>query len=58
MKRSAYTWLIFAFGNKFDADNIQWQKSIGNAHSRRSSIALEDGHWVLRDGYNNIYDVH
>jgi hypothetical protein len=56
--RSAYTWLTFAFANKFDADNIQWQKRTGNERSRRSSIALEDGHWVLRDGDNSIYDFH
>lgn len=55
---SAYTWLTMAFANKFDGDNIQWQNSIGSERSRRSSIALEDGQWVLRDGYNKIYDFH
>jgi hypothetical protein len=55
---AAYTWLTTAFANKFDADNIQWQPSIGSEPNRRSSIGLEDGHWVLRDGNNNIYDFH
>jgi hypothetical protein len=56
--RSAYTWVTLAFVNKFDGDNIQRQENMGNERSRRSSIALENGHWVLRDGDNNIYDLH
>ena len=56
--RSAYTWLTVAFANAFDGDNIQWQDVMASERRRRSHIALADGHWVLRDGDNNIYDLH
>jgi hypothetical protein len=44
--RSAYTWLTVAHANKFDGDNIQWDDVLPNEQSRRSRIALEEGHWV------------
>jgi hypothetical protein len=56
--RSAYTWLTVAHANRFDGDGIQWDDALPNEQSRRSRIALEDGHWVLRDGYNRVYDFH
>ena len=56
--RSAYTWLTEAYADKFDGDTILWQGSIGTERSRRSHMALEDTHWVLRDGYNRVYDFH
>lgn len=55
---SAYTFLTIGFADRFSSDRIQWRADIGTKDARRSHVALEGGHWVLRDGYNRIYDSH
>jgi hypothetical protein len=56
--RSAYTWLTVAHASKFDGDSIQWDEMLPSEQNRRSRMALEEGHWVSRDGYNRVYDFH
>jgi hypothetical protein len=56
--RSAYTWLIVASATHFDGDKIEWQDRNEPEDRRRSHIVFENGHWIMRDGYNNIYYTH
>jgi len=55
---SSYTFLTVGFANSFSGGAIEWKADIGSEESRRSHIALEGGHWVLRDGAGRIYDFH
>jgi hypothetical protein len=56
--RSAYTFLTNAISRGFSYRDIDWQNDLPPEKQRRSHIALESNHWVLRDGYMNIYDAH
>jgi hypothetical protein len=51
---SSYTLLTIGYANRFPDDNIEWQNMVGTDHDHRSHIALEDGHWVWRDGHGRI----
>jgi hypothetical protein len=55
---SAYTFLTVGMADTFTGDEIQWQENLPPEIRRRSHIALEDGHWVVRDGLGTIYDFH
>lgn len=55
---SSYTFLTTDFANSFSGNAIEWESNIGSEKSRRSHIALEGGHWVLRNGFGNVYDFH
>ena len=57
--RSSYTFLTVAISHAFSGRDIIWQ-DINHLpeNQRRSHIALEGGDWVLRDGFNSIYDRH
>jgi hypothetical protein len=55
---SSYTFLTISFAAPFSGDTIEWHTDLGTEHSRRCHIEFESGHWVLRDGYNRIYDFH
>lgn len=55
---SPYTFLTIGFANSFSGDAIEWKTDIGSGKSRLSHVALEGGHWVLRDGAGHIYDFH
>ena len=45
-----YRLLTTAFASTFAGDNIEWRDDIGIEDDRRSSVALENGRWVVRDG--------
>jgi hypothetical protein len=51
---SSYTFLTIAISNGFSDDNIEWMETLGPEDDRRCHIALENGHWVGRDGYNRL----
>jgi hypothetical protein len=57
-KMCSYTVLVTAFADRFSNNTIDWRENAGAEEKHRSHIALEDGKWVLRDGYHRIYDVH
>jgi hypothetical protein len=57
-KTCSYTVLVTAFADTFSINNTDWRDNTGAEEKYRSYIALEDGKWVLRDGYHRIYDVH
>jgi hypothetical protein len=56
--RSSYTFLTVAMSNEFSGSGIVWRQITSPENERRSHIALEDGNWILRDGFNRIYDLH
>ncbi len=55
---SAYTVLTVAYSNTFAGRDIVWQDNLPPENQRRSRISLENGDWVLRDGYDRVYDRH
>jgi hypothetical protein len=55
---SAYSFFTVGMADTFAGDQIQWLKNLGSEIRRRSHIALEEGHWLLRDGFVKIYDFH
>jgi hypothetical protein len=55
---SAYTSLTLAFSNSFSGRHIVWGAKLAPEVQRRSHIALEGDRWVLRNGFNQIYDIH
>jgi len=55
---SSYTFLTLALSHTFSGRDIVWQELHLPEIQRRSHIALEGGNWVLRDGFNRIYDLH
>jgi hypothetical protein len=54
----SYTVSSLAFADKFSGEEIIWSEAIQDKRRGRGSIAFETGHWVLRDGLNQIYDIH
>ena len=56
--KSAYTFLTVGMADTFTGDQIQWQENRPLESHRRSHIALENGHWAVRDGFGTIYDFH
>jgi hypothetical protein len=52
---SSYTFLTIGIANNFFGDNIEWLETLGPEDDRRCSIALENGHWVARDGRKRLY---
>jgi hypothetical protein len=54
----SYTFLTLAMSSTFSGNNIIWQDTRLPEIERRRHIALEDGRWVSRDGFNQIYDLH
>jgi hypothetical protein len=55
---SSYTFLVLAMSTKFDGREIVWQETALPENRRRSHIAMERDHWVLRDGFNNTYHLY
>ena len=56
--RSSYTFLTLAISRAFSGKHIVWQERLPSESQRRSSIALENGLWILRDGSGRVYDLH
>ncbi len=52
---SSYTFLVTGMSKGFDGKNIIWADELLPEARRRSTIAIEDGHWVMRDGDGKIY---
>lgn len=57
-KTSSYTVVVTAFADTFSNKTISWRDNTGAEESYRSYIGLENGKWVIRDGYHRIYDIH
>jgi hypothetical protein len=55
---SSYSFFTVGMADTFADDQIQWQKNLGSEIRRQSHIALEEGHWLLRDRFVKIYDFH
>jgi hypothetical protein len=55
---SSYTLLTLAMSTTFYGRDIVWPDTHPPENKRRSHIALEGDNWVIRDGFNRIYDVH
>jgi hypothetical protein len=55
---SSYTLLTVGFADRFSGDLIEWNAENGPEESRRSYIAFEGGHWILRNGAGQIYECH
>jgi hypothetical protein len=58
VSNSSYTFLTVAISQTFSGRDIIWQDDLAPENERRRHIALESGNWVLRDGFNRIYDLH
>jgi hypothetical protein len=57
--RSSYSFLIKAISHSFSGREIVWQDNLpSDERQRRSHIALQNGHWVLRDGFGDVYYDH
>jgi hypothetical protein len=56
--RSSYTLLTIAYASASSGRDILWQDTLAPEHERRSRITFEDNVWVLRDGFDNVYDRH
>jgi hypothetical protein len=54
----SYTFLTLAISTAFCGKDIVWQDTLLPENERRSHVALEGDNWVLRDGFNRIYDLH
>lgn len=52
---SSYTFLTIAVSKDFDGKSIIWADEQLPEIQRRSSIAFENGHWVMRDGFGEVY---
>ena len=58
VKRQSYTVSSLAMCNEFSGNELIWRNGIADERRRRGHIAFENGHWVMRDGLNEIYDIH
>lgn len=56
--KSSYSFRTVAISHSFSGDDIVWQESLPPEKDCRSRISFENGNWVLRDGYDQIYDLH
>jgi hypothetical protein len=56
--QSSYTTLTLAMAHELNGREIVWQEASASENSRRSHIAFETGRWILRDGWDRIYDRH
>jgi hypothetical protein len=58
-QRQAFTFLTLALSKGFEAGSrILWKDELPPEAARRCHIALEDGAWVMRDGFGQPYRVH
>jgi hypothetical protein len=55
---SSYTFLTLAMSTTFWGRDIVWQDVHLPENEPHSHIALERDNWVIRDGFNRIYDLH
>ena len=54
----SYSVLNLAISKSFSGGMIQWTEMLGDEKDRRSTIAMEDDRWVLRNGHGQIYFAH
>ena len=55
---SSYTLLTLAYSQIFSGRQIVWQDVDLPERQRLSHIALEGNQWILRDGFNQVYNRH
>jgi hypothetical protein len=55
---SSFTFLTLAISHSFLKNEIVWEEALAPEVQRRSYVGLEEGHWVLRDGFHKLYDLH
>ncbi len=54
--RLAFSFLSLALARGFvDGTSIEWRDDLPAEDARRCHIALENGQWVQRDGWGNVY---
>jgi hypothetical protein len=56
--KSSYTILSLERAIQFGEKEIIWGPGLTGERERRGHITFENGLWVLRDGLNQIFDVH
>src|SRR5216683_3287859 len=57
-ERSAYAVSSIDMCEEISGRNLVWKGGITNVRRRRGHISFENGHWVQRDGSNEVYAVH
>jgi hypothetical protein len=55
---SSYSFLTLGFATDFPGNKILWRDLNLPESRRRSHITFDGSEWVLRDGFNRIYDRH
>jgi len=58
VERSSYTVSSIAQSDEFREGQIIWRPGITDERARRGHISFERGHWILRDGLGEIFDIH
>ena len=56
--RLSYTVSSLAQSDTFQGKEIIWREGLTDQRLRRGHITLENNQWVLRDGLNEIYEIH
>jgi hypothetical protein len=57
-EKSAYTVSSIDMSEEVAGKEIVWKGAISDERLRRGHISFENGHWVQRDGLNEVYAVH
>jgi hypothetical protein len=56
--RLSYTVSSLAQSDTFQGKDIIWREGLTDERQRRGHITFENNQWVLRDGLNEIYEIH
>jgi hypothetical protein len=57
-QRQSYSVSSLAQSDEFNGNEIIWRPGIADERHRRGHILYENGQWILRDGLDEIYDIH
>jgi hypothetical protein len=57
-ERSSYTVSSIDMSEELSGRELVWKSPITNKRQRRGHISFENGHWVQRDGLNDVYALH
>jgi hypothetical protein len=57
-QRSSYTVKHLATSREFPSGNLIWDETPMDPRLGRGSIALENGEWISRNGFDEIYERH
>jgi hypothetical protein len=58
MPTLSFTVSSLAQADEFRGNEIAWRGGIADERSKRGHISFEHEHWILRDGFDEIYDSH